>query len=135
MKKLLLSLVASILFVLTFALSACGDDKNGTYYPDITEMGKNLECAGYSVSYPGYVVGFQGKILLADKEKDFIAFYWLENADDCDKYYNSLEEYYPDSEVLVKIKNDEKFGNIVYCGTSEAINAAGIKVVKVDVKI
>ncbi len=34
---------------------------------------------------------------------------------------------------LVKIENDEKFGNIVYCGTENAIDAAGIKVVKVKV--
>lgn len=41
-------------------------------------------------------------------------------------YYSLLEETHPDY-------NDEKFGNIVYCGTANAVNDSGIKVVKVKV--
>lgn len=154
MKKVFTGLFASLLIVLTFVLSACGNDKNGTYYPSDNEMKVNLEKMGYMVEIfddlrsskiddESFYDNPKGTLLTASKSREidgtatieFIYFYRLEDAADCDYYYNAMEEYFEDYNSLVEIKNDEKFGNIVYCGTEDAVNAAGIKEVKVDVKV
>lgn len=140
MKKILITILACLMVILTLTLTACGDDKNGTYYPTINEMSVNLEKNGYLTQYAvgernlegrGYVVDS----LNATNGDDYICFYWIENATNCQVYYDKLKELYPDSSHFVLIENDEKFGNIVYCGTENAINAAGIKVAEVKVKV
>lgn len=138
MKKVFISLLASILLILTFALSACGDYKNGTYYPTLNEMRTNLDKRGYRIEFAvgernsegsGYVVDY----LIATKDDDYIYFYWIEDATHCKVYYDKLQELHPDCPNYVLIENDDKFGNIVYGGTDNAINASGIKLVKVKV--
>ena len=74
-----------------------------------------------------------GTHLSALKNNEYIEFYWLDNAEDCEYFYNFLEENHANYNSLVQIENDEKFGNIVYCGTENAISISGIKVVKVKV--
>ena len=139
-KKVLVIFVVSILLILTFAVSACGTDENGTYYPTVNEMAANLEKNGYNTQFTtgernsegkGYVVDS----LKATKGDDYIYFYWIEDATHCKVYYDKLYELHPDCPNFVLIENDIKFGNIVYCGTADAINAAGIKVVKVNVDV
>lgn len=135
MKKVFTSFLLGLIFVLTFALSACGNDKDETYYPSFNEMKNNLECSGYNIDT---LTGIDNDIvttLSAYKENDYIVFYWIKNASDCQHYYNRCRELHSDCEVLVSIENDEKFGNIVYCGTENAVNTAGIKVVDVKVKV
>lgn len=140
MKKILITILACLMAILTLTLTACGDDKNGTYYPTINEMSANLEKNGYLTQYAvgernsegrGYAVDS----LNATNGDDYICFYWIEDATNCQVYYDKLKELYPDSSHFVLIENDEKFGNIVYCGTENAINAAGIKVAEVKVKV
>ena len=140
MKKVLASLVASILLIFVFVISACEDDKNGTYYPTLEEMRINLENNGFLTNIAvgernsegsGYVVDS----VSASKGEDYIIFYWIENSAHCEVYYNKLIELHPDCSNFVLIVNDEKFGNIVYSGTANAISAAGIKVVNIDVKV
>mgnify|MGYP006875315983 CR=1 FL=1 len=140
MKKILITILACLMAVLTITLTACGDDKNGTYYPTVNEMSANLEKNGYLTQFAvgernsegqGYVVD----CLNATKGDEYIYFYWIEDAAQCKVYYDKLKELHPDSPHFVLIENDEKFGNIVYCGTENAINAAGIKVVEVKVKV
>lgn len=135
--KCLCVLCATLLF---FGLTACKNKENGTYYPTVNEMSANLEKNGYLTQFAvgerdsegqGYVVDS----LNATKGNDYIYFYWIEDAAHCKVYYDKLKELYPDSPHFVLIENDEKFGNIVYCGTENAISAAGIRVVKVDVKV
>ena len=143
MKKVFLSILTSILIVLTFALSACDDDKNGTYYPKNEEMKTNLESNGYVVTLYQDLSDSDGNrhygtLLFASKErenepKEYLWFYRFDSATSCEYYYNSLEQNCENYNSLVQIENDEKFGNIVYCGTENAINDAGIKVVKVKV--
>lgn len=136
MKKAMISLFVSLITVLSLALSACGSVGNGTYYPDKNEMSHNLTTNGYQTYSTNILVGEgMGMFLSATKGDDYIKFYWLDRADDCEFYYRVLEEDNPDCNVLVKIENDEKYGNLVYCGTTNAVNAAGIKVVKVDVNV
>lgn len=136
MKKVLIGALISVLTFLTFALSACGEDNGGTYFPDRSEMSNNLVTNGYKTYSTSVLVGRgTGTFLSATKDEDYIKFYWLDDSGDCDYYYNLLEEDNPDYNVLVKIENDEKFGNLVYCGTENAVNAAGIRVVKVDVGV
>lgn len=135
MKRIFVSLFAGILLVLALTLCACGDDKNGTYYPTYDEMQTNLENGGYTVTVTFDLEDKSGIRLSATKDKEYIEFYWLDDAADCDYFYNLLEEIYANYHSLVKIENDEAFGNIVYCGTENAVNAAGIKVVVVKVKV
>lgn len=140
MKKVFISLLASILLILSFALCACGDDNNGTYYPTLNEMKSNLDKNGYKIDFAvgernsegdGYVVDS----LFATKGDNYIFFYWIEDAAHCNVYYDKLQELHPDCPNYVSIENDEKFGNIVYCGTEQAIKDAGIKAVDVKVKV
>lgn len=137
MKKYL-TILACLITILTLTLAACGDDNNGTYYPTLNEMKSNLDKNGYTVNYVigernsegnGYVVDS----LFATKGDDYICFYWVEDSAHCNHYYGKLQEIHPDCINYVLIENDEKFGNIVYCGTENAIRASGIKVVKVKV--
>lgn len=138
MKKRSVSLILNILLMVILALSACSDNKNRTYYPSADEMKDNLKKNGYQTELSigertpegdGYV----SDSITATNGDDYICFYWIENAAHCKVYYNKLQELYPDCPVIVLIENDETFGNIVYCGTTNAINAAGIIAVKIDV--
>ena len=140
MKKIVVSILVCIVAILTFTLMACVDDKGDTYYPTVNEMAANLENNGYRTQFvigernsegQGYVVDS----LDATKGDDYIYFYWIEDVAYCKVYYNKLQELHPDCSNFVLIENDEKFGNIVYCGTSAAVEAAGIRVVKVDVNV
>lgn len=133
MKKIISTLFICMLALLTVALTACGVDNNGTYYPKSSEMKTNLEKSGYTVTVSTDLGDKNGTYLSATNSNDYIYFYWLDNNEDCEYFYDLLEENYPDYNSLVKIENDKKFGNIVYCGTKNAIDNAGIKVV--DVKI
>lgn len=134
MKKVFVSLFVGILLALTLTLCACSD-KGGTYYPDDSEMKTNLENGGYTVTVTFNSADKSGTHLSATKGNDYIEFYWLDDAADCEYFYNLLEETHADYNSLIKIENDEKFGNIVYCGTENAVNAAGIRVVDVKVKV
>ena len=140
MKRIVVSILVCIVAILTFTLMACGNDNNGTYYPTVNEMAANLEKNAYRTQFvigernsegQGYVVDS----LDATKGDDYIYFYWIEDAAHCKVYYDKLQELHPDCANFVLIENDEKFGNIVYCGTTAAIEAAGIRVVKVDVDV
>ncbi|MCM1306857.1 MAG: hypothetical protein NC037_05945 [Bacteroides sp.] len=135
MKKVFISLLAGVLLILTFTLCACGDDKGGTYYPTWDEMKTNLENGGYTVTVT-YDLEDKGEThLSATKDNEYIEFYWLDDAADCDYFYNLLYVIPTNYNSIVKIENDEKFGNIVYCGTENAVKVAGIKVVDVKVKV
>lgn len=144
MKKVIISFLVSILTIISFAVSACGyDNKDGTYYPANEEMKANLENVGYSVVIYQDLSDndgnhHDGTLLFASKsregeQEEYLYFYRLENANSCEYYYSSMEQNCKDYNSLVKIVNDEKFGNLVYCGTENAVNAAGIKVVKVKI--
>ena len=134
MKKALMTFACLMIF-LTITLVACGNDNNGTYYPTTEEMKTNLEKGGYTVIVTTYLDGKNGTYLSAKKDNEYIDFYWLDNAEDCKYFYNLLEENHTNYNSLVQIENDSKFGNIVYCGTDNAIRASGINVVEVKVKV
>ena len=151
MKKIFITIFACLMAILTLTLTACGDD--GGYYPTNEEMKTNLEKQGYVVtifndlsasgmgeeSLRGDV---DGTLLTATKSReidgvvttDFLYIYRLDESSYCDYYYGALENYFEDYDSLVKIENDKKFGNIVYCGTENAISASGIKTVEVNIK-
>lgn len=144
MKKVFTSLLLGLFLVLTLALSACANDKNGTYYPSNEEMKINLENDSYFVeSYHddyafdgenGDVIRWSADTIRAKKGAEYIQFCRVNMSEACDYYYNKLRKAYPDAEVFILIENDKSFGNIVYCGTENAVNAAGIKVINVKVK-
>ncbi len=133
MKKFFTTILVCMLSVLILSMTACNNVKGEPYYPDSNEMKTNLVNNGYTVNIITDLGSKNGTYLSATKETEYIYYYRLENAVDCTYYYNFLEENHPDYNSLVKIENDEKFGNIVYCGTANAVNDSGIKVVKVKV--
>lgn len=144
MKKVFAGIVTSLLLILTFVLSACGDG-DGTYYPPNEEMKTNLENSGYVVTLYQDLTDNDGNrhggtLLFASKAREgeaeeYLYFYRFDNAASCEYYFDALENNCKNYNSLVIIENDEKFGNIVYCGTENAINTAGIKVVKTDVTV
>ena len=134
MKKFLTAVVIGLALALSFAFVACGKTDGGTYYPDKTEMSQNMQTKGYQLYSSDSLIGDgTGTFFSAEKGEDYLKFYWLDDPADCDYYYHLLEEGYPDCNVLVMIENDEKFGNLVYCGTSAAVDDSGIRVIKVKV--
>lgn len=133
MKKFASVLLLCIVAVFTLLLTACKDDNGGTYYPKSNEMKNHLENSGYIVTVTTDLGDRSGTYLSATKDNEYIYFYWLNNTEDCEYFYGLLEENHTNYNSLVKIENDEKFGNIVYCGTENAIRVAGIKVVTVKV--
>jgi predicted small lipoprotein YifL len=141
MKKIFTSILLGLLFVLTFALSACGD-KGGTYYPTNEEMKTNLEKSGYVVTLEQDISDSDGNrhngtLLSAnnDSKVEYLYFYRFDNSTSCEYFYNYLEQKCEGYNSLVKIEDDENFGNLVYCGTAQAIKDAGITVVDVKVNI
>jgi predicted small lipoprotein YifL len=141
MKKIFTSILLGLLFVLTFTLSACGN-KGETYYPTNEEMKTNLEKSGYAVTLEQDLMDDDGNrhygtLISANKdsEGEYLHFYRFDNATSCEYYYNYLEQNFEKYNSLVKIENDEEFGNLVYCGTAQAIKDAGITVVDVKVKV
>lgn len=128
--------------IVAITLTAC-DDNNGTYYPTNEEMKANLEKKGYSVevydditSHEFFIMFssvIEGTLVKAVKGNDYIYFFRLTDPWRCDTVYSILNEKCENYNSLVKIENDEIFGNIVYCGTETAIKASGIKVVKVEI--
>lgn len=136
MKKTFLYFSAGIIFILAFVLSACGEQGSGTYYPDKAEMTQNMQTKGYTTYSTNWLVGEgTGIFFSAERGDDYIKVYWLDDAADCEVCYHELEESYSACEVLVQIQNDEKWGNIVYCGTSAAVEDSGIRIVKVNVNV
>ena len=154
MKKTFITVFACLMAILTLMLTACGDDRNGSYYPTNEEMKTNLEKQGYVVTIFNDLsvsgIGDEslrgdvnGTLLTATKSReidgvvttDFLYFYRLDESSYCDYYYGAMENNFEDYDSLVKIENDKNFGNIVYCGTENAISASGIKIVEVNVKV
>ena len=145
MKKSFITVLVCLMAILTFTLTACGDDNCGTYYPANDEMKTNLENNGYVVTLYQDLSDnddnrHYGTLLFASEDREgeqreYLYFYRLDKTTSCEYYYNALEQNCENYNSLVKIENDDKFGNIVYCGTEKAVNDAGIKVVKVDVDV
>ncbi len=141
MKKCILVLIS---LSVVFTLCACGGgkDKNGTYYPDFEEMKANLNESGYTVSdsspnLPGdsSSVSYTGSYLSATKGEEYIVFYWLDEADAVDYFANRVEESGVSCNKFITLKNDEKFGSLICCGTEKAIEDAGIRIVDVKVNV
>lgn len=132
MKKAFITIVVCIMAILSFALTACVDDKNGTYYPPNNEIETNLKNAGYTTCFTDTESGWGG-YAINDDESEYIYFGRFKTEDICEQYYKIYEANCVNYDVLVKIVNDKKFGNIAYCGTENAIKASGIKIVEVKV--
>ena len=114
-------------------LVAC-DNNYGNHSPDSSEMQANLKQSGYSVTITADLGERTGTYLSATKDDDYIEFYWLDTVEDCDYFYDFVKTEYPDCEALACIINED--GNhFVYCGTRNAIETAGVKVIIVKVKV
>ena len=120
-----------IISILCFALTACSlKDEGGTYYPSDSEMKTNLENAGYTVTVEEKQAG---TYLSAVKGDDYIEFYWLKQTEYVESIGYDLRGKHTDYDKLVSMKNDAKFGTLVFCGTSPAVDASGINIVEVKV--
>lgn len=132
MKKISILLVA----VLAIIFAGCGKDKNITYYPDDTEMKENLEEKGYTVSVKDdFDDKYKGTHLSASKDKEYIEVYWLDDGKAADYYSKLLEKKHTDFFKSVSMAGDEKFGTIVFCATKSGLDASGINIADVKVKV
>lgn len=139
MKKGILIFVT---IAIVFTLCACGGEKNGTYYPNFEEMKSKLNESGYTLStsspdLPGDIsdVRYTGSYLSATKGEEYIIFYWLNEADAVDHFAKRIEESGVSYNKFITLKNDEKFGSLICCGTEKAIEDAGIRIVDVKVNV
>lgn len=114
------------------ALLFAGCGEKSSVIPDRTEMQSNLQAENYVVSVSTEDV--DGVMLTAKSGKDFLAFYQLDKAEDCERLYEVVTKANPDAEQSCMYVDDAEFGNVIICGTKSAIKAAGIKLVKGDVK-
>lgn len=134
MKKKFIIIMVCLMTILTLALTACSDDKNGTYYPPNNEIETNLKNAGYTTYFTNTDSGWGG-YAINDDESEYIYFGRFNTEEVCEQYYKIYEANCVNYDALVKIVNDKKLGNIAYCGTENAIKASGIKVVEVKVEV
>lgn len=134
MKKIKKLAALIICFSIIF-LTACGKDGQGTYYPDTDEMQKNLEKEGYTVTINSNIHDeYTGTELFAQKDEEFIVFYWLDDAEAVDDFSDIIENSNFRYNKFITMENDSKFGNIVFCGTNKAVDDAGIIIVEVKVE-
>ncbi len=126
-------LIISLLFI-SLILSACDKGGQGTYYPNSDEMKINLENKNYNVTVE--VIEQNGSsitVLSATKDNEYIEFYWLEDDKCVDEIAAGLESKYDAYNSLVSMKNDNKFGNLVFCSTQKAKEDSGIVIVEVKI--
>lgn len=124
-----------LLLVLSFSLVGCTKEENSTYYPSNSEMQRNLEQSGYEVlvendSNEDYI----GTHLYAIKKDEYIEFYRLDDGRLIDDISKKLESQYNNCEKFVSMKDDNKYGSLVFCGTKTAVADSGIKIVDVKIK-
>ncbi len=133
MKKMLFF---SLVLIMSLILVACGKNSQVTYYPDSNEMKDNLESKNYNVSvYTMEQNDSTITVLTATKEDEYIDFYWFDNEKGIDNIITSLESKHNDYAKLVSMKNDNKFGNMVFCSTEKAMEDSGIVIVDVKVNL
>ncbi len=130
-------LIISVFVILALLITGCSKDKeNGTYYPNVSEMQENLEELDYVVSVAyNSDDNYIGTRLYAEKNNEYIEFYWLDDSKFIDVISEELETKYSNYDKFVSIKDDSKFGTLIFCGTESAIKDAGIKIVDVKVKV
>lgn len=107
--------------------TACGAKE--TVIPSPGEIKSNLEAAKYSVSLNTSDV--DGTMINAKSGDEYLSFYKLDSAEDCDRLYDTVLQANSNAEVSYKYSNDATFGNVIICGTKDAVKAAGITIVKV----
>ena len=107
--------------------SGCGEKQS--VIPELSAAQLSLQNANYVASLSAEEV--DGKVLTAKKGSDFLAYYKLNSAEECDRLYDVVIGANPDADVSCKYTNDENFGNVIICGTKDALKTAGITIVKV----
>lgn len=129
MKK---TLLFSLILIMSLLLVACGKSQ-GTYYPDSNEMKGNLEIKNYTVNVETMERNDSRiTVLTATKDDEYIDFYWFNNDKGVDDTIMRLESEHNDYAKLVSMKNDDKFGNLVFCSTEKAMEDSGIIIVDVN---
>ncbi len=123
MKKyitVLLVCVAALIF------TACSNKNIRSVFPSRGEMESNLQRYGYTVEIATESDGRSGVFLSAVKYGEFLYFYWIDSEEDCKYFYNRLETDHPGLNCLSMSKNDGEHAYVVYCGTQNAVEAAGV---------
>lgn len=130
MKNIYVMIAVAVISSLMFG--GCYMDGRGTYYPDVTEMTKNLEKKGYDVSTDEIKKDDDTiTVLNGKKDDEYIEFFWFDTEKYVDEYVEELKKDNSEYDTISWITNDKKFGNIAYCGTEKAIDCSGVQVVEV----
>lgn len=129
-RRIITAAVLSVLLLLV----GCVKNQRGTYYPDNEEMKNNLESKGYQVSLEDIKTdNYSGTRLVAAKAEDYIEFFRLNDASGIDLLIFEMKEKYDGYDSLVSVRDDSKFGSLLFCSTETAKNDAGIVIVNVKV--
>lgn len=128
-------LIVLLAAMLTCLLCACGKEHNGTCYPKMKEMRKNLNANGYACTNVTDETENGTEIyLLGTKGEEFIECYWLDSADRAETIAEQMKERNEHYDRFVCMENDKTFGTIVFCATEEAFWASGIQIVEVKIE-
>ena len=126
MKKRILSTLCTASLLL---LTACGE--KSSVIPDDSAMQTSLKDNKYTVTLSNGNDDFNGTLLSAISGSDYLKVYRFSSADECDLMYEAVANSNSNADMTYKYTNDAEFGNLIICGTKNAVKAAGIKIVEV----
>lgn len=130
MKKIYVLITTMVM--VCFMFGGCYMDGRGTYYPDVTEMTKNLESKGYTVNTDKIKKDDETITVLNGKNGDeYIEFFWFGTDKYVDEYVEEMKKAHSGYDTLSSVKNSEEYGDIAYCATKKALDRSGIQVVEV----
>ena len=133
MKKLL---IFFSLIIIGVFLVACSKNGQGTYYPNSDEMQYNLENKNYKVNVQTIKQDeYSGTCLMAEKDGEYIEFYWLNSSEGVNSIEQELKTKYTNYAKLVSMEDDSKFGSFVFCSSEKAMDDSGIEIVDVKVNV
>ena len=72
---------------------------------------------------------------MAEKDGEYIEFYWLNSSEGVNSIEQELETKYTNYAKLVSMEDDSKFGSFVFCSSEKAMDDAGIEIVDVKVNV
>lgn len=126
MKKAIIpTICAAALF-----FTGCGNKQS--VIPSQAELQSSLKANNYVAEISTQDV--DGSVLSAKSGDNFLEVYRLNSAEECNRVYQVVSSANPNAEQLYQLTDDAEFGNVIICGTKEAVKQAGIKIVSVKVK-
>lgn len=110
-------------------LMSAGCGSKSSVIPDNGTIESNLRENKYTVSTS--TQDMDGTMISAISGSENLTFLRLNSSEECNRLYDVVVNANPNAEVTYKYADDAEFGNVIICGTKDAVKAAGITIVKV----